>query len=80
MPVLDGQTNVDDGLSDARSLAASMRGGGSEEDEEKLNDVEVESFSRQGSLKRNSVLTQVKNRRQENRLYVKERVVFNIFV
>jgi hypothetical protein len=26
MPVLDG--NIDDGLSDARSLAASMRGGG----------------------------------------------------
>ena len=32
MPVLDG--NIDDGLSDARSLAASMRGGGSEEEEE----------------------------------------------
>ena len=43
MPVLDGQTNVgggvggagggDDGLSDARSLAASMRGGGYVEDD-----------------------------------------------
>ena len=29
MPVLDG--NIDDGLSDARSLAASMRGGGVDE-------------------------------------------------
>ena len=31
MPVLD--TNIDDGLSDARSLAASMRGGGGEVEE-----------------------------------------------
>ena len=32
-PVLDGQT-VDDGLSDAKSLAASMRGGGDQDDQE----------------------------------------------
>lgn len=34
MPVLDGNTAGDDGLSDARSLAASMRGGGSKNDRE----------------------------------------------
>ena len=60
MPVLDDAGvagaatggNVDDGLSDARSLAASMRGGGN------ADDVEIESFSRQGSAKRRSILRQ----------------------
>lgn len=60
MPVLDG-TN-DDGLSDARSLAASMRGGGGAGEGEELskadNDLEIQTFSRQNSLKRRSVLKQ----------------------
>ena len=52
MPVLDG--NIDDGLSDARSLAASMRGN---ED----SDSEVTSmleFKRIGSIRRRSLLPQ----------------------
>lgn len=52
MPVLDG--NVDDGLSDARSLAASMRGGGEAKDDL----MEIETFSRRNSAKRRSVLRQ----------------------
>ena len=47
-PVLDGQT-VDDGLSDAKSLAASMRGGGGEDD--MVNDQEVvAALSRANSI------------------------------
>ena len=49
MPVLDG--NIDDGLSDARSLAASMRGG-AESPEMMLE------LNRQGSVRRKSLLTQ----------------------
>ena len=45
-PVLDGQ-QMDDGLSDAKSLAASMRGGNGNEDE---NDKEVASLSRANSM------------------------------
>ena len=44
-PVLDGQT-MDDGLSDAKSLAASMRGGHGDE-----NDHEVEKLSRANSMR-----------------------------
>ena len=47
MPVLDGQP-MDDGLSDAKSLAASMRGGANNEEDE---DKEVESLSRNNSMK-----------------------------
>ena len=56
MPVLDG--NIDDGLSDARSLAASMKGGkanGPNIAEERKEDVDeeiVEILSRQTSLRR----------------------------
>ena len=49
MPVLDG--NIDDGLSDARSLAASMRG--TEEDSEVTSLLE---FKRVGSIRRRSLL------------------------
>ena len=59
MPVLDG--NIDDGLSDARSLAASMRGGGSDENES-VSEKQASSileFSRVGSIRRKSVLNQV---------------------
>ena len=53
MPVLDG--NIDDGLSDARSLAASMRGGG---DVVKSAEDHIQ-FNRIGSLRRRqSVLLQ----------------------
>ena len=70
MPVLD--TNIDDGLSDARSLAASMRGGGGEVGElkngAKENNMAEASnmieFQRIGSFKRKSLLPQV--------IYVKE--------
>ena len=66
--MLDG--NIDDGLSDARSLAASMRGGGGgEEEAEKVaesRETETEQqaarfleFNRIGSIRRRSVLTQV---------------------
>ena len=65
MPVLDG--NIDDGLSDARSLAASMRGGGSEDDttsKAKTTDTEKQAtrvieFNRMGSFRRKSVLFEV---------------------
>ena len=59
MPVLDG--NIDDGLSDARSLAASMRGGGSDENES-VSEKQASSileFSRVGSIRRKSILNQV---------------------
>merc|ERR550534_2520757 len=52
MPVLDG--NIDDGLSDARSLAASMRGGGDNKDVTSLLE-----FKRLGSIRRRSLLPQV---------------------
>merc|ERR1719410_1311261 len=55
MPVLDG--NIDDGLSDARSLAASMRGGGDDEVSKATN--QMLEFQRVGSIRRKSVLPQV---------------------
>jgi hypothetical protein len=63
MPVLDG--NIDDGLSDARSLAASMRGGG--EDVKEATAAVKEStaadrqldLNRMGSIRRTSILLQV---------------------
>lgn len=71
MPVLDGNQAGDDGLSDARSLAASMRGGGGDGDEmkrsandaettddEAAEDVRILTFSRSGSLRRESILRQ----------------------
>ena len=63
MPVLDGTQAADDGLSDARSLAASMRGGGGPEDEKASNEeaeeaVRILTFSRVGSLRRESILRQ----------------------
>jgi hypothetical protein len=68
MPVLDG--NIDDGLSDARSLAASMRGGGGDEpmatDQEKAADRQLD-LNRMGSIRRTSVLLQVKWRRDHLR-------------
>ena len=59
MPVLDG--NIDDGLSDARSLAASMRGGGEEEEDEvsRATNTLLE-FNRLGSVRRRSLLPRVK--------------------
>ena len=59
MPVLDG--NIDDGLSDARSLAASMRGGSSEgsESESEQQASRILEFSRVGSIRRKSMLNQV---------------------
>ena len=54
MPVLDG--NIDDGLSDARSLAASMRGGS---DEVTKQTSDMLDFQRVGSIRRKSVLQQV---------------------
>ena len=64
MPVLD--TNIDDGLSDARSLAASMRGGGEVEEikngakENKMAEASnMIEFQRIGSFKRKSLLPQV---------------------
>ncbi len=63
MPVLDG--NIDDGLSDARSLAASMRGGGGD-DKEATRDVKEATaadrqldLNRMGSIRRTSILLQV---------------------
>ena len=56
MPVLDG--NIDDGLSDARSLAASMRGGGSGGDDAAAADRQLD-LNRMGSIRRASVLLQV---------------------
>ncbi len=63
MPVLDG--NIDDGLSDARSLAASMRGG-SEDVKEAAGDVKEATaadrqldLNRMGSIRRTSILLQV---------------------
>merc|ERR1719400_1686682 len=53
-PVLDG--NIDDGLSDARSLAASMRGGGEEEDEVSRATSTLLEFNRLGSVRRRSLL------------------------
>ena len=53
MPVLDG--NIDDGLSDARSLAASMRGN-DDSDSEVTSMLE---FKRIGSIRRRSLLPQV---------------------
>merc|ERR1719410_166570 len=55
MPVLDG--NIDDGLSDARSLAASMRGGADDDVSRATN--EILEFKRVGSIRRKSVLPQV---------------------
>jgi hypothetical protein len=70
MPVLDG--NIDDGLSDARSLAASMRGGGGDVKEattavkETTGDVKEATaadrqldLNRMGSIRRTSILLQV---------------------
>jgi hypothetical protein len=70
MPVLDG--NIDDGLSDARSLAASMRGGGEDVKEvtgdvkEATGDVKEATaadrqldLNRMGSIRRTSILLQV---------------------
>ena len=54
MPVLDG--NIDDGLSDARSLAASMRGGSDDVTKEANDALE---FQRTGSIRRKSVLPRV---------------------
>ena len=59
MPVLDG--NIDDGLSDARSLAASMRG--NEEDSEVTSLLE---FKRLGSIRRRSLLPQVSESQDES--------------
>ena len=60
MPVLDG--NIDDGLSDARSLAASMRGGGDHQLNTKSKAASsadsIIEFNRMGSFRRKSVLTQ----------------------
>ena len=61
MPVLDG--NIDDGLSDARSLAASMRGGGDEVSDETNQMLE---FKRVGSIKRRSVLPKVVEHDNDN--------------
>ena len=58
MPVLDGTQAADDGLSDARSLAASMRGGGGPEDDGNEEAVRILTFSRVGSLRRESILRQ----------------------
>ena len=55
MPVLDG--NIDDGLSDARSLAASMRGGGDDDVSKATN--QILEFQRVGSIRRKSVLPKV---------------------
>ena len=55
MPVLDG--NIDDGLSDARSLAASMRGTDGDEISKATN--EILEFKRVGSIRRKSVLPKV---------------------
>jgi hypothetical protein len=63
MPVLDG--NIDDGLSDARSLAASMRGGGEDVKEATADVKEATAADRQldlnrmGSIRRTSILLQV---------------------
>ena len=64
MPVLDG--NIDDGLSDARSLAASMRGG--PEDEVCKATNTLLEFNRMGSIRRRSMLTQVKEEGGEEEL------------
>ncbi len=56
MPVLDG--NIDDGLSDARSLAASMRGGGEDVKEATAADRQLD-LNRMGSIRRTSILLQV---------------------
>ena len=78
MPVLDADGNAaaDDGLSDARSLAASMKGDANDGDAENASvkgddaefasgaedsleaDLEIQSFSRESSFKRRSVLIQ----------------------
>ena len=68
MPVLDGNQAGDDGLSDARSLAASMRGGGGGDGEEEIKEgtpddeddeaVRILTFSRSGSTRRESILRQ----------------------
>ena len=70
MPVLDGNQAGDDGLSDARSLAASMRGGGGDEDDiaeevtkstnetDNEEDLRILTFSRSGSSRRESILRQ----------------------
>ena len=55
MPVLDG--NIDDGLSDARSLAASMRGGGDSKDKTAQAQT-VLDLNRMGSFRRRSILLQ----------------------
>merc|ERR1719400_380269 len=55
MPVLDG--NIDDGLSDARSLAASMRGGGENKDKT-VQAQTVLDLNRMGSFRRRSILLQ----------------------
>merc|ERR1719400_1626252 len=55
MPVLDG--NIDDGLSDARSLAASMRGGGDNKDKTAQAQT-VLDLNRMGSFRRRSILLQ----------------------
>ena len=56
MPVLDG--NIDDGLSDARSLAASMRGGSEDVKEATAADRQLD-LNRMGSIRRTSILLQV---------------------
>jgi hypothetical protein len=56
MPVLDG--NIDDGLSDARSLAASMRGGSEDGPQTREADQQLD-LNRMGSIRRTSVLLQV---------------------
>ena len=63
MPVLDGNQAGDDGLSDARSLAASMRGGGDDsgilgQGTVAPEDKRIVSFSRSGSALRESILRQ----------------------
>ena len=64
MPVLDGNQAGDDGLSDARSLAASMRGGGDDSEAPGQgtvapeDDKRIVSFSRSGSALRESILRQ----------------------
>ena len=58
MPVLDG--NIDDGLSDACSLAASIRGGGGGGDDAETAAANRQlDLNRMGSIRRASVLLQV---------------------
>lgn len=68
MPVLDG--NIDDGLSDARSLAASMRGN-EDSESEVTNMLE---FKRIGSIRRRSLLPQVSEDTEEEELHCLSRV------